>query len=80
MTYLGISLALLVAAVLTQVARRLHRRRAAAVPELDDDDVRRIIEDGVIGYDTPDPLDQAEIDEAERQFWIEERWDEGEEW
>lgn len=49
--------------------------------ELDDDDVRRILETGLLVRDEDEePLDLREIEEQERRFWEEERWDEAEEW
>lgn len=48
---------------------------------LDDDDIRRILETGVLHRDDDEePLDLREIEEQERRFWEEERWDEAEEW
>jgi len=48
---------------------------------LDDDDIQRILETGVlVRDDDEEPLDLREIEEQERRFWEEERWDEAEEW
>ncbi|HEX9885757.1 MAG TPA: hypothetical protein VGA70_04680 [Longimicrobiales bacterium] len=48
-------------------------------PALDDDAIRRIVEEGVIRADGEEPLDLEEIEEEERRFW-EEDWEETEEW
>ena len=57
---------------------RLHDPPGGRGTALDDDAIRRIEETGRLHTREPEPLDQAEIDEAERRFW-EEEWDEPEE-
>jgi len=77
---LGVPLALLVVGLLLVGYVRQRNRLKSREAGLDDDDVDRIITDGVVRFEAEEPLDLQEIEEAERQFWIEERWDEGEEW
>lgn len=74
----GFLLGLLVASgVLLRL--RLRERIGTAGPNVDDDDVRAILERGVLTFDDDEPLDLMEIDEEERRFWTE-KWDEPEEW
>lgn len=80
MIYLGVPLALMVVALLVVGFVRQRSRLREHTVRLEDDDVDRIIADGVVRFEVEEPLDLKEIDEAERQFWIEESWDEGEEW
>ena len=47
-------------------------------PVVDDDAMRRIVEEGRLTTDEDDPLDMDEIRRRERDFWAEERWDEAE--
>ena len=77
---LGVPLALLVVALLLIGYRRQRSRLSRPDPGLDDDDVDRIISEGVVRFQPEEPLDLEEIEEAERRFWIEENWDESEEW
>jgi hypothetical protein len=58
---------------------RLLRRRQRTMPVVDDEAVRRILEQGVFEAKVEPPLDLEEIEEEERRFWSE-RWDEPEEW
>lgn len=58
---------------------RARREIARAELAVDDDDVRRIIEEGVLESAEDEPLDLDEIEEEERRFW-EQTWDEAEEW
>jgi len=58
---------------------RLRERIGTAGPNVDDDDVRAILERGVLTFDDDAPLDLMEIDEEERRFWTE-KWDEPDEW
>ncbi|MEZ4415746.1 MAG: hypothetical protein R3E10_08320 [Gemmatimonadota bacterium] len=74
----GIPLLFLV--LLAVAAMRRRQRHGAARPGLDADHIRRIVEDGVLSYEPDEPLDEAEIAEAEEEFWEDERWDEAEEW
>lgn len=52
--------------------------RSGGVPQVDDDALRRILEDGRLEGEEPLDLDRAR--EEERRFWEEERWDDAEEW
>ncbi len=62
------------------VSMRLRIRKTLEVPppHIDDDDVRRIVEDGVLMTDDPAPLDLEQIRRKEEEFWGE-SWDEAEE-
>lgn len=58
---------------------RLHAGRRSA-PVVDDDAVRRILEEGTLSLDEDDePLDLEEAARAEEEFWAE-SWDEPEEY
>ena len=60
--------------------RRLLRARTGRQPFLIDDDlIRQIEETGMLETGPDEPLDQAEIDAAERRFWEESSWDDPEE-
>ena len=80
MIYLGVPVTLAVLALLILAYIRLRTRQDAYGQDLKDEHVRRIVEEGSLTYDADDPLDIDEIDEAEREFWTEEQWDESEEW
>ncbi len=62
------------------VSMRLRIRRALEVPppQIDDDDVRRIVETGFLITVDPAPLDLEQIRREEEDFWGE-SWDEAEE-
>ena len=62
------------------VAMRLRIRRSMEVPppRIDDDDIRRIEEEGALLTDDPEPLDLEQIRREEDEFWNE-SWDEAEE-
>lgn len=62
-----------------RLRRRIRRRLEPRVPVVDDRALRDILERGVLASDEDPPLDQGEIDDAERRFWSE-RWDEPDEW
>lgn len=62
-----------------RLRRRIRRRSGRRVPMVDDQAIRDILERGTLVTDDDPPLDQGEIDEAERRFWSD-RWDEPEEW
>ena len=66
-------LALLVLAAAVRLRARLREplRRA---PLLDDEAIRAIEMSGSVEIDD-EPLDQSEIDDEERRFWEEERWE-----
>jgi len=59
---------------------RLKIRRSIEVPPLriDEDDIRRIEEEGALLTDDPEPLDLDRIGTEEDEFW-KETWDEPEE-
>jgi hypothetical protein len=59
--------------------RRVRERIGRPGLAVGDDDVRAILERGVLTFDEDEPLDFMEIDEEERRFWTE-KWDEPEEW
>lgn len=79
MSTLWIALAALVAAVgIARRARMLRDRRESGAA-LDDQAIRRIVEEGSLPYDPDDePLDLEEAARAEEEFWSEE-WDDPEE-
>ena len=72
----------LLVGVLLAVAfmRVMAVRRAMRAKPLDDDDIRTIVETGVIAREDDTPLDLEEIEEEEKRFWDTEEWDEAEEW
>ncbi len=62
------------------VAMRQRIRKALEVPppRIDDEDIRRIEEEGALHTDDPAPLDLERIRKEEEEFWGE-TWDEAEE-
>lgn len=48
-------------------------------PGLDDEAVERIIHQGTLEVEVPEPLDLDEIARAENEFWESEGWDPAEE-
>jgi hypothetical protein len=58
--------------------RKLKRSIEVPPPQIDEDDIRRIEEEGVLLTDDPAPLDLEEIKREEDEFWRE-TWDEAEE-
>lgn len=82
MTWLWIALGVLAALAGVRYRHRLAAgRRTGGRPRVDDDAVRRIIEEGSIdagGGDDVEPLDLDEAARAEEEFW-EESWDDPEE-
>ncbi|MEJ2202911.1 MAG: hypothetical protein P8170_02245 [Gemmatimonadota bacterium] len=58
---------------------RLRERLGRRTPVVDDQAIRKILEEGVITAEDDPPLDLDEINEEERRFWTE-PWDEPEEW
>ena len=81
MIHIGVPLATLVLVLLVVAFFRLRARRAAYGRSLEDEHIRQIEKEGWVVLDTdPEPLDLGRIEEAEREFWTEEQWDEGEEW
>ncbi len=72
LTWTVLALLVVAAAVRFRVRmRELHARP----PRLDDDAIRAIEEEGVLYREEEPPLDLDEIEEEERRFWEEERWD-----
>jgi hypothetical protein len=69
---------LLVAAGIGIRKRIRHETRSDF--HLEDDHVRRIIEEGSLEDGRDEPLDLDHIEEEERRFWVEEEWDEAEDW
>ena len=59
--------------------RRRDLRDRVRGPVLDDDAVARIIDQGELRVEDPDPLDLEEIARAEEEFWESEPWDPAEE-
>ena len=62
------------------ISMRRKRKRSIEVPppRIDEDDIRRIEEEGTLLTDDPEPLDLEEIGREEDEFW-KETWDEPEE-
>ena len=58
--------------------RKLKRSIEVPSPRIEQDDIRRIEEEGVFLTDDPEPLDLKQIRKEEDEFW-EETWDEPEE-
>lgn len=72
----GLAVIVLVVVGWWRVRQRVPTSRA--VPQVDDEALRRIIEDGSLPHE--EPLDLERAAEEERRFWNEERWDEADEW
>ncbi len=62
------------------IVMRLRIRRALQMPppHIEDQDIRRIEEEGTLMTDEPAPLDLERIRKKEDEFW-EQTWDEAEE-
>ena len=58
--------------------RKLKRSIEVPLPRIDQDDIRRIEEEGALLKDDPEPLDLKQISREEDEFW-KETWDEAEE-
>jgi hypothetical protein len=58
--------------------RRIAEARGGGHPRIDDEALRRIIEEGRLTMDEEEPLDLEEAARAEAEFW-EEDWEEPEE-
>ena len=56
------------------VRRRIREVTRRGPPEVDEEVLRRIEEEGVVRTDDPGPLDEEAIREEEERFW-EETWD-----
>lgn len=59
--------------------RRGELRARIETPALDDQAVDRIIREGQLEVEDPEPLDLDEIARAENEFWESEGWDPAEE-
>lgn len=62
------------------ISTRRRIKKLIEVPPLriDEDDIRRIEEEGVLFKDDPEPLDLKQINREEDEFWRE-TWDDPEE-
>jgi len=58
--------------------RKIRRSIEVPPPRVDDEDIRRIEEEGSLLKDDPEPLDLEQIGKEEDEFWNE-TWDEAEE-
>jgi hypothetical protein len=58
--------------------RRRRRRWKRPAPTVDDEAIRKIMDQGTLETDEEEPLDLGAIEEEERRFWSE-NWDEPEE-
>ena len=58
--------------------RRIRKAIEVPPPRIDQDDIRRIEEEGSLFTDDPEPLDLEQIGREEDDFWRE-TWDEPEE-
>lgn len=83
MSWIWIVFGALLGAAGLRYRARLHAiRGAGAPPAVDDDAIRRILEEGTFSTgedDEGEPLDLEEAARAEEEFW-EESWDEPEEY
>jgi hypothetical protein len=81
MSWIWIVFGALVGAAGVRYRARVRAARAAgAPPALDDDAIRRIMEEGTLSVGEEDePLDLEEAARAEEEFW-DESWDEPEEY
>ena len=68
----------LVAFAWISMRRKLKRSIHVPPPRIDQDDIRRIEEEGMLRRDDPEPLDLKRISREEDEFW-KETWDEAEE-
>ena len=68
----------LVAYAWIAMRRKLRRSIQVPPPRIDQDDIRRIEEEGALLRDDPEPLDLKQIKREEDEFW-KETWDEAEE-
>jgi len=80
MIYLGVPVTVVVVGLLLMAFLRVRTRQSTYSSTLNDEHLRRIVDDGFLVYEDAEPLDLEEINQAERDFWTEERWDESEEW
>lgn len=59
--------------------RRLREAISSPPPEVDDDAIQRIEDEGVLSTNEDEPLDLENIAEEEDDFWGSESWDPAEE-
>lgn len=78
MGWFWIVLAAIVAAAGIAKGARMREIRRDASPAVDDQTIRRILEDGTVSSPEDEPLDLEEVARAEEEFWNED-WDEPEE-
>ena len=71
-------LGVLVAYAWISTRRRIKKSLEVPPPRIDEDDIRRIEEEGSLLTDDPEPLDLEQIGREEDEFWRE-TWDEPEE-
>ncbi len=69
---------LLLAYAWISMRRKIRKGMAVPPPRIDEDDIRRIEEEGALHTDDPEPLDLQQIAREEDEFW-KETWDEAEE-
>jgi hypothetical protein len=55
--------------------RRIRKEVVVPPPRIVEDDIRRIVEEGALLTDDPEPLDLEQIAKDEDEFWNE-SWDE----
>jgi hypothetical protein len=80
MTWIWILLGAFAGVAGLRYRRRIHAARAAgAPPAVDDDAIRRILQEGTLSTEEDEPLDLEEAARAEEAFW-DEPWDEPEEY
>ncbi|HEX2093971.1 MAG TPA: hypothetical protein VHG28_16330 [Longimicrobiaceae bacterium] len=80
MTWIWILLTALTGVAGLRYAVRIRAARSSSgVPTVDDDALRRILEEGSLGMEEDEPLDLEEAARAEEEFWAE-SWDEPEEY
>ncbi len=58
--------------------RRIRKSMEVPPPRIDEDDIRRIEQEGTLLTDDPEPLDLKQIRREEDEFW-KETWDEADE-
>ena len=68
----------LVAYAWISMRRKIRRGMEIPLPRIDQDDIRRIVEQGALHTDDPEPLNLERIAREEDEFWNE-SWDEAEE-
>lgn len=79
MTWLWMALGALAAIAGLRYRARLRAGRGGGPPRVDDEAVRRIMEEGRLHSGDDEPLDMREAARAEEEFWNQ-PWDEPEEY